>query len=95
MSKSKEQIIADLTKALPYFRGQIKAVRDEGKTVKMGILSVNPDGSGKVEMQFDCDELFNDIATLIELPEQSDKDDMRFKARKFLGEHGLTVQKGE
>lgn len=93
MAKTKDQIKQDLTVALPYFRSAINAIRAEGKTVKMGILAVNPDGSGKIEMQFDCDEFFADIATLVDLPDETTEDVMNYQAQKFLAEHGLTVER--
>mgnify|MGYP007069498903 CR=1 FL=1 len=87
MAKTKEQIIADLTVAIPYFREAIKdaqAESPEGR-VQMAITTKNPDGSGQVGMSFDPVELFNDIASLIDLPEPTEEDDINYKAEKLRG----------
>lgn len=92
MIMEKEQAAERLRRAIPYFRGAVNDAKSEGM-VKMGILSKNPDGSGRILMEFDCEEFFNDIATVIDAPPQTMQDDMTFKAQSFLAKHGLTVER--
>lgn len=88
MNTAKERLAV----AIPYFRNAVntaKANTDKGGKVQLGVLSVNADGSGKVEMQFDCEEFFKDIEEVIGAVPQTAEDDMKADALKFLHKHGL------
>lgn len=91
MSKTKDAIIEDLRAALPFFRLAISTAKESGKAVKMGILAVNPDGSGDIEAMFDCDEFFDDLAVLVDLPAETEEDVMQYAAARFMAKHGLTL----
>lgn len=94
MSKSIEEARDSLLVAIPYFRHAIEEAKKKG-VVKMGILMENPDGSGKIEMKFECDEFFQDIAILIGAPPQTSQDTANAKALAFKQQHGLTVADGD
>jgi hypothetical protein len=87
--KTKQQAKAHLLKSIKFFRFAIKAAQKDGNTVKLGILSVAPDGSGKVEMQFDHTEFFEDLEVLVGAPSYTDKDEMDAQALQFLQKLGL------
>ena len=89
MTREKQDVINDLLIAVPYIRRAINVVKEEGKTVKLGILAVNEDGSGRIEIQFDCDEFFADIAALIDLPDENEDNVAEYAAMKFMSQHGL------
>ena len=74
--------------AIPYFRGAIADAKKNG-VVKLGILAENPDGSGKLEMKFECEDFFSDLALVAEAKPQTKEDDAAVSARKFLSLHGL------
>ena len=88
--KTVEQARDSLTRALPYFRHAVEEARKKG-IVKLGILSENPDGSGKLEMKFDCDEFFEDLALVLGAPPQTEEDSINAKAMAFMQQHGLRV----
>lgn len=80
--------------AIPYFRNAIasaKAKCDAGGKVQLGVLATNADGSGNIEVRFDCEEFFSDIEELISAPEPTEEDNTKVEAFKFLSKHGLTV----
>lgn len=90
MTRTIEEAKKSLQIVLPYFR---KAVADANKNgvVKLGILCEHPDGTGNVEMRFDCAEFFADLALVLDVPPQSADDDMNATALQFLQSHGLTT----
>lgn len=93
MSKTIEQIKQDLLIALPHFRYAVDQAKKEG-TVKLGILTNRPDGTGRVVTSFECDEFFDDIATLIGAPPQTAKDNLTASAHEFVSKHGLRAERG-
>ena len=74
--------------AIPYLRKAIADAKKNG-AVKLAIVSKKPNGSGKVECEFECEEFMTDLATLVGCPTQTEDDDARAIAEKFLQEHGL------
>jgi hypothetical protein len=88
METAKDRLLV----AVPFFRNAIATAQkklSEGGRVQLGILATNADGSGNVEMRFDCEEFFADIEELVNAPAQTTEDDVRVAAEKFLQEHGL------
>jgi hypothetical protein len=94
MSKTIEEARESLLNAIPYFRHAIEEARKNG-IVKLGILAEKPDGSGKLEMKFECEEFFADIALVIGAPEQTDQDRWSAMGLAFRQKHGLSVSKGD
>ena len=88
MKKTVEQARDDLARALPYFRYAVDVASKNG-AVKLGILRENPDGSGKVEMKFECGQFFQDLELVLGAPPQSERDTAKAKALEFLQQHGL------
>jgi len=84
MDDSKLQAKERLLAALPYFRSSIKNCQKKKKKLQLGILSVEPDGSGNIEMMFDFEEFFTDIETLIDAPKFTGKDEQNVLAVSFL-----------
>ncbi len=84
MDDPKLQARERLLAALPYFRSSIKNCQKKKKKLQLGILSVEPNGSGNVEMRFDFEEFFADIETLIDAPEFTEKDQQKVEAVGFL-----------
>jgi len=91
MSKTRDDATRDLLSALPYFRKAVADVRAKGGKVQLGVLSTNADGSGKIEMRFDADEFFDDLALILNAPPQTEKDDMAARALKFFQTHRLSI----
>jgi len=79
-----------LMTAMPYFRKAVSDSRKKG-TVQLGVLAANADGSGNIEMRFEADGFFDDLALVIGCPMQTDEDDMRADALKFIQRHGLNA----
>ena len=44
---------------------------------------------GRIEIQFDCNEFFADIAALIDLPDENEDNVAEYAAMKFMSQHGL------
>jgi len=84
IAEAKERLMT----ALPYFRKAVADAKKKGR-VQLGILATNPDGSGDIEMRFDCDEFFADIETALGAPAQTKDDDMEADALKFLNTHRI------
>lgn len=82
---AKERLLA----ALPYFRKAVSDAKKKG-AVQLGVLATNPDGSGNIEVRFEASEFFDDLATVLGAPPQTEEDDMKAKALAFLQRHGLT-----
>lgn len=94
METAKERLLV----AIPYFRNAINTAKTnvgEGGKVQMGILSVNADGSGQIEMKFDCEDFFKDIEEVLGSPEHTMEKDMEVEAFKFMQTHGLTVSRSD
>lgn len=94
METAKERLLV----AIPYFRNAVnsaKANAGAGGKVQMGILAVKPDGSGKIEMQFDCEEFFKDIEEVLGSPEHTIEKDMEVEAFKFMNQHGIKSSTGD
>lgn len=56
----KEKMLA----GLPYLRIAAMKAKVNG-TVMLGILSVNPDGSGQITARFEAQEFFEDLAAIL------------------------------
>jgi hypothetical protein len=90
VNKTIEQARADLLGALPYFRNAVARARaKEMGQVKLGILCENPDGSGNIEMSFECDAFFDDLASVLGAPPQTDEDNGKAAALRFMQQHGF------
>lgn len=86
----KEQAKARMLLVMPYLRRAIAKASEKG-TVKLGVLCVQPDGSGAVEMQFDGVEFFADLSIVLDAPAQTTKDNAVADGLAFRQKHGLTV----
>jgi hypothetical protein len=91
MTKTVEEAKETLVSALPYFRKAVADARtsDSEGTVKMAIVHKYADGTGKVGMTFDCDEFFDDLALVLGAGPQTEEDDLKAEARKFVQKFGL------
>lgn len=82
-----------LLQFIPYLRHSVKRIETEQKgndgKVMLGVLWVNPDGSGKIENQFDHQEFFKDLELLVSAPPQTEQDDMKAMANDFVTRLGL------
>lgn len=75
--KTIEQITADLRKAVKHIQYAVEEVDKLGKeaaTVKLGILSVNPDGSGQIKCQFECKAFLDDLCLILGLETLTDEE---------------------
>jgi hypothetical protein len=75
MSKTIEQIKADLAIAIPHFRYSVEKAKKEG-TPHLAIFSKTPEGGGRIIIEFDCEEFFNDLATLVGIGPQTTEDNL-------------------
>lgn len=85
---ARDAAIKDLRVALPYLRYAVQEANKNG-SAKLGVLCEQADGGGKVECKFDA-SILDAVALVIDLPAQTEKDDLKAKARAFLDQHGLT-----
>ena len=83
-----EEVNVKLLRAIPHFRYAIEEAKKKG-AVKLGILSQFADGGGKIEMIFECDEFFNDLAILVGAPPQTTEDNIAASALAFRQKWGI------
>jgi hypothetical protein len=86
--KTKEEAIKDLLEVVKYLRYSVKKASADGE-LEIGILSVKPDGSGKVESRFRANEFIEDIATVIDAPAYTEEDELEAKALELLQKMGI------
>lgn len=86
-----DEIRNKMLQALPHMRFAIEEAlkANNGATIKIGILAVNPDGTGKVACSFAGTEFVEDLATLLGAGPLTDEERMDARAMKFLTEFGL------
>lgn len=95
MSKNtKEEAIERLLTALPHFRHAAESamLENSGAVLKLAIITVLPDKSGKVACQFDLGEFLKDLSLAIGenlTPEELAEKDLEARAERFLQVHGL------
>lgn len=77
--------------ALPYLRHAVQEAKAEG-LVKLGVLALQEDGSGRIVMQFDSEDFFKDLESALGAPPQTAEDDAKAQALKFTHESGLQGQ---
>lgn len=77
-----------LNEALPYLRNSVAEANAEG-SARLAIVSVNPDGSGRIVCKFECTEFMADLALVIGAGEQTAEDDANAEAVKFLQRHNI------
>lgn len=97
MSKTIERIKADLGIAIPHFRYMLQKAKAQGNP-EMLMVAVTADGDKKVVGSFQCEEFFDDLATLIGVGPQTAEDNLNSSAAEFaqkLRAQGITVQKTE
>ncbi len=87
MEEAKERLLG----AIPYLRTAIKDANKEG-AAELGILAKQKDGSGRIVCSFDCNEFFDDLCKVIGAPEQTEEDDWKAKAVKFVQEFKLRIE---
>lgn len=76
-----------LLQAMPHFRFAMKQAALKG-AAHVGILAVQPDGSGNVEAKFAAPDFFNDLALVLGAPPQSKEDDMMAGATRLVQQLG-------
>jgi len=64
-----------MLKAIPFMRHAVKDAAKKG-AVYFGILAVNSDETGQVVARFEASEFFDDLAALIDAPDQTEEDDL-------------------
>jgi hypothetical protein len=74
--------------ALPYLRDAADKARSKG-AVHLGILAVQPSGSGQITMRFEADSFFEDLALVLDAPPLTQQDKTAADALLFLHSHGL------
>lgn len=88
-----DEIRNKVLRVLPHLRfaqEEAKKVAGEGGRVLIGIISVKPDGAGKVLATFEAGEFIEDIAALIDAPALTEEVRQTVRAERFLIEMGLT-----
>jgi hypothetical protein len=90
--RKKEAAIKKMKLAIGYMRHAVKVAAESGD-VEIGILSVKPDGTGKIVAMFEAPEFFDDLALLIGAPEQTKEDDMKAEAAAILDGVGPFVNR--
>ncbi len=78
-----------MLKAITFMRHAVKEAAKKGE-VHFGILAVNPDGSGQVVARFEAPEFFDDLAAIIDAPEQTEEDDLEASALQRLQNADMT-----
>jgi hypothetical protein len=82
-SAEQEEARNRLLQAMPHFRFAMKEAAKKGAP-HVGILSVQPDGSGGIEAKFAAPDFFNDLALVLGAPPQSKEDDMMAGATRLV-----------
>lgn len=82
MSKTVEQARNDLLTIIKHLRYAASQATENGKPM-LGILSVEPDGGGKIECRLEIGEFLDDLALVIGAPPQTKQDDFECAARKI------------
>lgn len=77
-----------LRKALPYLRNAVAEASASG-VAQLAVVSTKPDGSGKLVCKFECVEFMADLAAVVGAGPQTEDDDARAEARKFLQRNGI------
>ena len=89
--KTIEEAKLQLTAALPLFRTAANKAKANG-TAMLGILSVNPDGSGNVMARFECEEFFEDLALILGVGEITEEQKGEVEAFEFLSKNDIKVE---
>ena len=79
-----------LKQGMLYFRGALNKAAKEGNA-KMAIITKHADGGGRILIEFDCEDFFKDIETVLGMEPQTMEEDMQYEALEFLTKHGLKV----
>lgn len=77
----------DLLLVIKHVRYAVEEAKTKGQAM-LGVLSVQPNGGGKIECRFDS-AFLDDVALLIGAPELTDSDRAGCRAIKFTHELGL------
>lgn len=85
---TKEEAIKKMLTALPYMRHAMAEAAKNGSP-HIGILSVKPDGSGRVEAKFEAPEFFKDLAVILDAPAQTEEDNLNAGALSILDRFGI------
>ena len=73
--KRAEEARQKMLKAITFMRHAAKEASKKG-VVYIGILAVNPDETGQVVARFEAPGFFDDLAALIDAPDQTEDDDL-------------------
>ncbi len=86
-----DEIRQKMLAVLPHLRFAIEEATNANSesAIHIGILTKNPDGSGKVLSSFRAQEFIEDLATLLDAGPLTDDQRMDARALKFLTEFGL------
>lgn len=60
-----------------------------------GILASQPDGSGRIVVSFDCEDFFKDLEIVLNMPPQTEEQDMQADACAFLQRQGIKLLEEE
>lgn len=85
--RTAEEARSDLNAFLKHLRFAIEEANAAGKA-RLGVLSVRPDGGGKIECQFDCG-FVDDVALLLGFAPLSDADRKECRDQQLLHKLGL------
>ena len=77
-----------LREALPYLRNAVAEASASG-VAQLAVVSTKPDGSGNLVCKFECVEFMADLAAVVGAGPQTEDDDARAEARKFLQRNGI------
>jgi len=88
MEEKKQEARARLLEVIKHLRYASKEASAEGK-VQLGILSVKPEGGGRIVASMDAGSFIEDIALLIDAPEHTEDDHLEASAEAFLHRFGL------
>lgn len=94
MPVPKEESLARLKSAIPHLLYAVKLAQETAKeksgVVRLGVLAVNPDGTGKIEAQFDTPDFFADLAAVLDVPATlTAEQEAECAADRFLSQTGL------
>lgn len=85
MEEAKDRLMA----VIKHLRFAASCAAEGDNRVQLGILSVKPDGAGRVVCQMDVKEFIEDIATVIGAGPQTQEDIEEAKAEQLLSRLGL------
>lgn len=88
MSIEIEEARQRVLQVFPHIRYAIGQAKHDG-VVKLGVLCEDERKGKRLECSFEAEQFFNDLSLLLDIPAQTEKDNIEAKAMRFKKKYGL------